>query len=116
MYNWLKGGTGERVCLLGGSGLGYLFPKGLGQATLQELSACPELLIILGVFRALMAALIKDRHLPSSLVLAQRGYFGACEKENTPLDVISTRWKTVNWRFRVGKTTWDSLVFPQNII
>lgn len=87
VYNWLKGGAGERVCLLGGSGLGYLFPEGLGQTALQELSACPELLVILGVFRALAAALIKDgnhrRHLPSSLLLAQRGPFGACEKKNT---------------------------------
>lgn len=71
VYNWLKGGTGEGVCLLVGSGLGYLFPKGLGEATLQELSACPELLIILGVFRALTAAFIKDGHLPSRFLLGQ---------------------------------------------
>lgn len=82
--NGLKGGTGERVSLLGGSSLGYLFPEGLGQAALQEVSACLELLVVLRVFRA---AVIKDgnhrRCLPSRLLLAHRGPFGACETENT---------------------------------
>lgn len=62
VYNWLEGGTEEGVCLLGGGSLGYLLPEGLWQSTLQELPASPELLIILGVFRALAAALVKDGH------------------------------------------------------
>lgn len=62
MYNWLEGAAGEGVCFPVGSRLGYLLSKGLRQATLQKISACPELLIILGVFRGLMAALIKDGH------------------------------------------------------
>lgn len=109
VYNWLKGGTGDRVCLLGGGGLGDLFPKGLRQTTLQELSACPELLIILRVFRALAAALIKDRnhcrHLPSGFLLAQRSHFGACEKEITaPLGEMSTKCRTWN-----SDLEWDRL-------
>ena len=90
--NRLEGGTGEGVRLLGGSGLGYLFPEGLGQAALQEVSARLELLVVLRVFRA---AVVKDgdycRRLPSRLLLAQRGPFGACETENTArLDEIYT--------------------------
>lgn len=49
VYNWLKGGAGEGVGLLGGSGLGNLLPKRLGEAAPQELSARPELLVILGI-------------------------------------------------------------------
>lgn len=89
MYNWLKGGTRERICLLGSGGLGNLFLKGFRQATLQELSACPELLIILRVFRGLAAAFVKNgnhrRHPPSIFLLAQRGQLGACERENTSI-------------------------------
>lgn len=87
MYNWLKGGTRERICLLGSGGFGNLFPKGFGQTTLQELSACPELLVILRVFRALVAAFVKNgnhcRRLPRIFLLALRGQLGACERENT---------------------------------
>lgn len=109
VYYWLKGGTGERVSLLGGSSLGHLFPEGLRQATLQELSACPELLIVLRVFRVLAAALIKyGNHswpLPSSLFLAHWGHFGACEKENiAPIDENPTKCWTVN-----GHLEWDRL-------
>lgn len=60
MCHWLKGGTGQRVRLLGGRSLGDLFPEGLGQTALQKLPARPELLIVLGVFRALAAAVVKD--------------------------------------------------------
>lgn len=75
VYDWLEGGTGEGVCLLGGGGLGYLLPERLWQAALKEFSASPELLIILGVFRAFTAALVKDGHHrwppPNSLLLAE---------------------------------------------
>lgn len=62
VHHWLKGGTGDVVGLLGGSGLGYLLPEGLGEATLQELPACSELLIVLRILRAVTTAFIKDRY------------------------------------------------------
>lgn len=72
--HWLKGGTGQRIRLLGGSSLGNLFPEGLGQTALQKLPARPEMLIVLGVFRALAAAVVKDgdhcRRLPSAFLQA----------------------------------------------
>lgn len=120
--NCLKGGTGEGIRLLGGSCLGYLFPEGLGQTALQELSACPELLIVLGVFRALVAALVKDgnhcRDLPSSFLLALRGHFRACEDENTASLVGLQKEKgwTVNGdlkRERLPGTALVSLAFPR---
>lgn len=77
----LEGGTGDSVRLFGGSSLCYPFPKGLGQTALQELPACPELLVILGVFRSLVAALIEDGNHSGrplrGLLLIQRGHFGA---------------------------------------
>lgn len=45
----LQGGAGQGVRLLGGGRLGDLLLEGLGQAALQELSARPELLVVLGV-------------------------------------------------------------------
>lgn len=115
VYDWLKRGTGKRVCLLGGSRLGDLFLKRLGQTTLQELSACPELHIILGVFRAITAALIKDgnhcRYLPGSFLLAQWGHFGACDRENTTLlEVISKKWERLNSYLKWERPPWTVFV------
>lgn len=56
----LEGGAGQRIRLLGRGRLGNLLLEGLGQSALQELPARSELLVVLGVFRGLAAALVED--------------------------------------------------------
>lgn len=56
----LEGGAAQRVRLLGCGRLGDLLPEGLGETALQELPARSELLVVLGVFRGLAAALVED--------------------------------------------------------
>lgn len=70
VHHRLEGGAGQRIRLLGCGRLGDLLLEGLGQAALQELPACSELLVVLGVFRGLAAALVEDGRLAGLLLWA----------------------------------------------
>lgn len=82
----LEGGAGQGIGLLGCSRLGDLFPEGLGQTTLEKLPTRSELLIILGVFRGLAAAVVKDGddcgRLAGLFLWASWRPFGACGRDS----------------------------------
>lgn len=118
MCNWCEGGAGQRVSLFSGSSLGYLFPEGFWETTLEELSAGPELFIILGVFGTLTAAVVKDgdhrRHFSSCFL------FRPCKNGNVKLLVYFFKRTIKGDDLEWEKTTWVRLEswcgFTQNII
>lgn len=100
VHHRLEGGAGEGVGLPGGRGLGDLLLEGVRQAALEELAAGATRLVILGVVRAVTAALVKYGHHrrgPSQLpVLDQRGHFRAWSraKQEKSHVYIHSKWES----------------------